>query len=121
MAADLLEFIAGGTDVGNLDKIRRFYDLHTEAQLKSHDPNGIAIRMPVLERKPPGEADPDDHINTTLRGALRMVAAMLETAKDPGYKTSGRNVTGSAAYQSANAEFWEGIEMIMTKLRNAAR
>ena len=122
MAADLLEFIAGGTDGGNFEKLQRFYELHVEAEAKSRDPNGIVIRMPLIERKPRGEADPDDHINTALRGALRMVAAMLkETAKDPGHKPSSRNVAGSAAYQSANAEFSEGIRLIITKLRNTSR
>jgi hypothetical protein len=120
MAADLLEYIAGGTDAGNFDKLRHFYELHTEAEAKSLDPDGIAIKMPMLERKPGREADPDDHINTTLRGALRIVAAMLkETAKDPGKQTFGVDATGSAAYRAANAEFSEGIEMIMKKLKHA--
>ena len=97
--------------------IKEFVVVYDAAKEKSSDPKGIAIRMPKLNR---GKADKDEHINAVLRGALRMVAAMLDTnAKIPTDNRGGKTPTKAEmkAYYRALDEIVEGVILLQARMR----
>lgn len=111
MACDVLEFICDGRRGLDLDLLSDFVAVYRAAEKASIDPKGVAIRMADLGRKPANDLDPDEAINTTLRGALRMTAALLQSNGN----------TDDAKYREANAEISQGVSMIMAKVKKTNR
>ena len=107
VAANTLEFLAGGQPRADIvDAMREFVAIHDAAEQETTDPKGVPIRIPALGPKQEATPDPDKAINTVLRGALRMVAALLlHNAK-----------TDNEDYDRANREFAEGFTLLDQKI-----
>ncbi len=106
VAASILDFL---TDAGpiDLDAMEHFPSLHREAEAKSIDPKGIGIRVPLFG--PPGA---DEHINSILRGSMRMAAVMLrEMAERP-----AEEVTKHEKYKAARDEIISGIQLLQRRV-----
>src|SRR5882757_1926612 len=81
VAGSMLYALSGKQKYDLIKEMKEFVAVYDAAEQESTDPKGVTIRMPKLDR---GKVDKDEHINAVLRGALRMVAAMLDmNAKIP--------------------------------------
>jgi hypothetical protein len=104
MAAMLLRHVAGGDCLDNR-VIADYLAVHDAMAAESEDPRGIAVPQPELAAQP---GNPDEAINTLLRGALRQVAALLEDPRMGEHK--------SDAYEAGRDELMRGLFAINAKL-----
>jgi hypothetical protein len=110
-AGSILHFLAGTQSDSIVERMREFVTLHDAAEKESIDPNGIVIRAPAFEG-----SEEDEPINTVLRGALHMVAAMLQIhAKDPGPKSPANYSGDDPDYDRALEEISLGVMMVTEK------
>ncbi|SHN73332.1 hypothetical protein [Bradyrhizobium erythrophlei] len=102
-----------------VEDMKEFVAVYDAAEKESSDPKGVAIRMLKLER---GKDDIDEPINSVLRGALRMVAAMLDlNAKIPIENRGDQQPTKyeMKAYNKARDEIAEGVILLQKRARQS--
>jgi len=98
MMATHLRFLCDGQDDGLGRTMQAFQAAHARAQNASED-GAVAISFFDISGKTDRPDTPDVYLNTILRGALRMVAALLDGDVD------------GEAYNAATDELAKGIAM----------
>jgi hypothetical protein len=120
LAGSMLHTLSGKRPKSDLvEDMKEFVAVYDAAEKESSDPKGVAIRMLKLER---GKDDIDEPINSVLRGALRMVAAMLDlNAKIPIENRGDQQPTKyeMKAYNKARDEIAEGVILLQKRARQS--
>ena len=93
-AAHINECLTDGSSKGLFDSVVRFVEVSREAELKAEEVDALVGGPPNFSTGDPV----DDAINTALRGALRMTAAI----------TTG-NRPGTSRYEKAREELARGV------------
>jgi hypothetical protein len=110
-AANVLDFLAGSPRSDMIEAMRAFLAVVDAADKETSDPKGSRVRIPDIEPRKAGEPDTDAAINTALRGALRMEAALLRH----------NATTDNEDYEHAKQEFARGVVMLNQKIEGLTR
>jgi hypothetical protein len=118
VAGSMLHALTGKRPKSDLvEDMRAFVAVYDAAEEARDDSKSTVIRMPKLDR---GKSDRDEPINAVLRGALQMVAAMLDiSAKNPVDNRGGQSPTNAEmkAYNKARDEIAAGVILLQKRAR----